>query len=205
MSSGRTGYSVVVNNQDDPRFKETDYIARYQKARLVVKNHPVYTDEGKIEPQNSHQLPNDAVQYLGQRLPDELFHYMSKGLINPRILQWRTTCEVFEVPPMDGGESQEYKNLVSSKLVPVRTTTINLLSSTLHNWYRHKDIEQKCWFLDSTNKQQATTIPVERTSESQTAAIVDTWNVKEATFREVTAQHKVGYKSNPILSSLLRY
>ncbi|KAH9877912.1 hypothetical protein J1614_003129 [Plenodomus biglobosus] len=190
MSSGRTGYSVVVNNQDDPRFKEIDYIARYQKARLAVKNHPIYTEDGKIEPQNPHELPNDAVQYLGQRLPDELFHYMSKGLIAPRILQWRTTCEVYEVPPMDGGESLEYKTLVSSKLIPLRTTAFNLLSSTLHNWYRHKDLEQRCWFLDASNKQVSTTIRVERSSESQTPAIVETWNVKEATFKDAVSQYK---------------
>ncbi|KAI8932015.1 hypothetical protein NX059_010909 [Plenodomus lindquistii] len=201
MSSGRTGYSVVVNNQDDPRFKEIDYIARYQKARLAVKNHPVYTEDGKIEPQNSHELPNDAVQYLGQRLPDELFHYMSKGLIAPRILQWRTTCEVFEVPPMDGGESIEYKNLVSNKLIPLRTTAFNLLSSTLHNWYRHKDLEQRCWFSDASNKQVSTTIRVERSSESQTPAIVETWNVKEATFRDAVSQYKdYGHLGSAILA-----
>jgi len=202
MSSGRTGYSVVVNNQDDPRFKEIDYIARYQKARLAVKNHPVYTEDGKIEPQNPHELPNDAVQYLGQRLPDELFHYMSKGLIAPRILQWRTTCEVFESPPVDGGESLEYKALVSSKLVPLRTTAFNLLSSTLHNWYRHKDLEQKCWFLDSSSKQVTTLIRVERSSESQTPAIVETWNVKESIFKDSVAQYKVSAPSFYYTSSV---
>ncbi|KAJ4362352.1 hypothetical protein N0V83_010445 [Neocucurbitaria cava] len=188
MSNGNTGYSVVVNNHDDPRFKQTNYVDRYRKARLAVKNHPVYTDDGKIEPLNLSQLPNDAVQYLGQRLPDEIFHYMSRGLINPQILQWRTTCEVFEVPPMDGGESLEYKNLVSSKLVPLRTSAINLLSSTLHNWYRHKDLTQRCWFLDPNGKQQETTVRVER--QSETPSLVDTWNVKEATFKQVVAQHK---------------
>ena len=153
---------------------------------MAVKNHPIYTEDGKIEPQNLHQLPNDAVRYLGQRLPDELFHYMSRGLINPRILQWRTTCEIFEAPPTDGGESPEYRTLVNSKLIPLRTTAINLLSSTLHNWYRHKDLEQKCWFSTAS-----TTIRVEKPSESQTPAIVDTWNVKEATFKEAIAQYPV--------------
>lgn len=188
----RSGHAVVLNNQDDPRCQELGYKGRYQKARLAVKNHPIYTVDGKIEPQHSHELPNDAVAYLGQRLPDELFHYMSRGLINPRILQWRTTCEVFEVPPPDGGDSLEYKNLVSSKLIPLRTTAINLLSSTLHNWYRHKDLEQKCWFPD-TKKQQYTTVTirVERPSESQTPALVDTWNVKETIFRDAVNKYQV--------------
>lgn len=196
MSNGKTGYSVVVNNHDDPRFKQINYVDRYRKARLAVKNHPVYTEDGKIEPLNLSQLPNDAVQYLGQRLPDEVFHYMSKGLISPRILQWRTTCEIYEAPPMDGGESLEYKNLVSSKLIPLRTSAINLLSSILHNWYRHKDLVQRCWFMDSNAKPQETTIRVERQSETPT--LVDTWNVKEATFRDVVAQHQVGCLMHPL-------
>ncbi len=189
MSNGKTGYSVVVNNHDDPRFKALNYVDRYRKARLAVKNHPVYTEDGKIEPSNLGQLPNDAVQYLGQRLPDELFHYMSKGLISPHILQWRTTCEVFEVPPLDGGESPEYRNLVSSKLVPLRASAINLLSSHLHNWYRHKDLVQRCWFSEGPGKPQETIIRVER--QSETPSQVDTWNVKEATFKDALAQYQV--------------
>ena len=130
-------------------------------------------------------MPNDAGQYLGQRLPDEILHYMSKGLINPRILQWRTTCQVFEVPPMDGGNSPEYKELVSSKLIPLRTPVVNLLSSSLHNWYRHQSLHQTHWYspVDPNGKRPSTTIPVEKPSEAQAPLIVDTWNVKEATFK----------------------
>ncbi|KAJ5024177.1 temperature dependent protein affecting M2 dsRNA replication-domain-containing protein [Bipolaris maydis] len=177
MSNGQSGYSVVVSNNDVPPSGK-EYVTMYQKARLAVKNHPVYTEDGKIEPQNPASIPNDAVEYLGRRLPDEILHYMSKGLISPRILQWRTTGEIFEVPPMDGGDSPEYRNLVSSKLIPLRTSVINLLSSSLHNWYRHNDLEQTNWFSppDSNRKLASTTIHVERPSEAQAPSIVDTWN-----------------------------
>lgn len=192
MSNGQSGYSVVVSNNDVPPSGK-EYVTRYQKARLAVKNHPVYTEDGKIEPQNPASIPNDAVQYLGRRLPDEILHYMSKGLISPRILQWRTTGEIFEVPPMDGGDSPEYKNLVSSKLIPLRTSAINLISSSLHNWYRHNDLEQTNWFSvpDASRKLASTTIHVEKPSEAQAPSIVDTWNVKEATFKDAVGQHKV--------------
>lgn len=190
MSNGQSGYSVVVSNNDVPPSGK-EYVTRYQKARMAVKNHPVYTADGKIEPQNQASIPNDAVQYLGQRLPDEIFHYMSRGLISSRILQWRASGEIFEVPPMDGGESPEYKNLVSSKLIPLRTTIVNLVSSSLHNWYRHNDLKQTNWFsLDPSRKQAPTTIHVEKPSEAQAPSIVDTWNVKEATFTDAVGKHK---------------
>lgn len=178
-----------MNNREDPRFEQLNYLDRYRKARLAVKNHPILTRDGDYKPLNSNQLPNDAHEYLGARLPNEVYYYLSHGLINARILQWRTTCEIYEVPPMDGGESPEYRKLVSSTISPLRTTAINLLSSALHNWYRHKDLTLRCWFSDSTGKPQSSVISMKGLPETST--IVDTWNVKETTFKPVVEQHKV--------------
>jgi hypothetical protein len=187
MSNGKSGHSVVINNHDDPRFKQMEYVDRYQKARSAVRNHPIYTIEGKIEPLDTSSMPNDAVNYLQSRLPDEVYHYLSAGLINARVLQWRTTCHIFDVPPMDGGDSPEYRTLVSSKLTPLRTSAINLLSSSLHNWYRHKNLEQRCWFSDPAAAPQE--IRVVGTQDN--LAIVDTWNVKEATLKDAVSKHDV--------------
>jgi hypothetical protein len=199
MSSGRTGYSVVINNKDDPRFG--NYVDRYCKARLAVKNHPILTVGGKVEPLSPGQMSMDANQFLDHRLPDELHHYQSKGIISPRVLQWRTSCEIHEQPPMDGGVSTEYQKLVSSKLTPLRTTAINLLSSSLHNWYRHNDLELTCWFPEvTTGKPQKSTISMRDLPDSH--SIVETWNVKEATFKDVVSQHEVGMDLCVIVSLL---
>jgi hypothetical protein len=37
-TNGKSGYAVVVNNQDDPRFKQIEYVDRYQKARSAIRN-----------------------------------------------------------------------------------------------------------------------------------------------------------------------
>lgn len=188
MSSGRTGYSVVVNNKDDPRFG--NYVDRFCKARLAVKNHPVVTAEGKVEPLNASQMSADANQFLGQRLSDELHYLQTKGVINSRLLQWRTSCEIFEQPPIDGGMSGEYQKLVTSKLTPLRTAAINLLSTPLHHWYRVKGLDLTCWFPDAaTGKPQKSAISMRDLPEHQT--IVETWNVKEATFRDVVTSNEV--------------
>jgi hypothetical protein len=185
MSQGRSGISVVLNNRDDPRTKQTDYVDRYRRARLAVKHHPILTAEGRIEPLVSGYLPNDPHEFIGQRLPDEVLFYMSRGLINSRILTWRAISEIVEAPPIDGGDSSEYQALVSTKLTPLRTTAINLLSSSLHNWYQHKDINLNCWFQAG----KSSTISMKGLPEWRKS--VETWNVKEATFRDVVSRYQV--------------
>lgn len=190
MSQGRTGHAVVMNNRDDPMFQRTNYVDRYRKARLAVKHHPILTSEGKIQPMLESQLPNDSYEFIGQRLPDEVFYYMSRGLINSRVLNWRAASEIVEAPPIDGGDGKTYQELVSNKLTPLRTTAINLLSSSLHNWYQHKDIDLKCWFsVDQTGKHQVTKISMNGLPEWRKS--VDTWNVKEATFKDAIAKYQV--------------
>jgi hypothetical protein len=190
MATGnsKTGHAVITNYVDDPRIKQMEYVERYQKARSAVRNHPIYTIDGRMEPQDTVSMPNNAVDYLQSRLPDEVYHYLSTGLISARVLQWRTTCHIFDVPPMDGGDSPEYRNLVSSKLTPLRTTAINLLSSTLHNWYRHKNLEQRSWFSEPTAAPQEIRV----TGTPENISIVDSWNVKEATYKGAVSKHKVG-------------
>ncbi|KAH6642344.1 temperature dependent protein affecting M2 dsRNA replication-domain-containing protein [Boeremia exigua] len=197
MSSGRTGYSVVITNKDDPRFG--NYVDRYCKARLAVKNHPIITTEGKVEPLNASQMSADANQFLGQRLSDELHYLHSHGILNSRLLQWRTSCEINEQPPIDGGMSPEYQKLVTTKLTPLRTAALNLLSTPLHHWYRVKGLEQTCWFTDAaTGKAQKKEISMRDLPEYQ--AIAETWNVPEATFREVVSSNE---GSGPLGSAIL--
>ncbi|KAF3037246.1 hypothetical protein E8E12_006634 [Didymella heteroderae] len=197
MSSGRSGYSVVVTNKDDPR--NGDYVDRYQKARLAVKNHPILTVEGKVETLNSSQMPSDANQFLGQHLSDELHFLQSEGIINSRLLQWRTSCEIFEQPPIDGGMSPEYQKLVTSKITPLRTAALSLLSTPLHHWYRVKGLDQTCWFPDAaTGKPQKKEISMRGLPEYQ--AMAETWNVKEATFRDVVSSNE---GSGPLGSAIL--
>jgi hypothetical protein len=188
MNGGRSGMSVVLSNKDDPSLKNTDYLDRYQRARLSIKHHPVLTEDGRVKPNDEHQLPSDSHEFIGQQLPEELYYYLSRGLINTRILNWRATSEIIEVPPTDGGENSEYQQLVSSKLIPLRTTAINLLSSSLHNWFQHKDLTLKCWFRDSKNQPHTSTISMKNMPDWKT--IVATWNVREETFKPVIAKCK---------------
>jgi hypothetical protein len=49
ITTGQSGYSVVLSNQDVPHSGK-EYVTRYQKARLAIKNHPIYTEGGTRAP-----------------------------------------------------------------------------------------------------------------------------------------------------------
>ncbi|KAH8725801.1 temperature dependent protein affecting M2 dsRNA replication-domain-containing protein [Phaeosphaeriaceae sp. PMI808] len=77
------------------------------------------------------------------------------------------------------------------------TTSLNLLSSSLHNWYRHKDLELRCWFNDAAAEPEE--IRVVGTPE--TVHHVASWNVKEFTFKDAVSKHPAcGYLGSAILA-----
>ena len=187
-NNGRSGIQVVLNNQDDPKHRAVRYLEKFRIARMAIKHHPIITSSGKVEPLHDEQIPNDAHEFISQRLPDELFHYLSHGLINSRILSWRAFSEIIEPPPVDGGDAPTYQTLVGSKLSPLRTAMMNLLSAPLHNYFSHKDLTLKCWF-PKTQTPQISTVSTGPARES--VRIVEMWNVKEEIFKDVVAKHKV--------------
>lgn len=188
-NNGRSGIQAVLNNQDNPKNRDVKYLEKFRIARMAIKHHPIITSSGKVEPLHDEQIPNDAHEFISQRLPDELFHYLSHGLINSRVLSWRAFSEIIEPPPVDGGESPTYQTLVGSKLSPIRTAMMNLLSGPLHNYFSHKDLTLKCWFPDTSGKPQTSTVSTGPAREN--VRLVEMWNVKEEVFRDAVAQHKV--------------
>ncbi|KAH7139063.1 PIN domain-like protein [Dendryphion nanum] len=197
-NGGRTGYQVVLNNQDDPKLRSMKYPEKYRLARMAIKHMPIITVDGNVAPLHEDSVPKDAHEFISQRLPNEIHHYHSRGLINSRVLSWRVYSEIIEPPPVDGGDSQAYQDLVGSLLSPLRTTTLTLLSTPLHNWYTHKNLTLKCWFPGSDGKPHTSTISTGPAKEM--SRIVESWNVKEATFKDAVAAHKT---SGPLGAAIL--
>lgn len=146
IGNNRDGNRVCIRYQEDPQFRALNYLDRYRKAKLAVKHHVIMTKEGRVEPLDVQSAPGDIHEFIGQRLPDELYFYLARGIIGPRVLNWRTSGEIFEPPPLDNGDSEAYHDLVQNKLTDVRATTIALLSYSLHRFYQHKDVTLRCWF-----------------------------------------------------------
>lgn len=189
-SHGRTGINTVRDMSEDPRLKELHYFDNYCKVRSAIRYEPIITVDGAVESRYQAQMPNDANEFIDHRLPEELFYYLSRGLIDPRILTWRIRGEVIETIPPDGGEPVAYRELISSKLVSCRKTVLNLLSESLHNWFQHVSVTQRCWFLDASTGRPVTN-DLAMNIREETRDKVGSWNVQEETFASVVSQYKV--------------
>ena len=166
----------TVNNDVDAllRHKEGNYHTLFYKALFALK-HPVILDrEGRVEPLNWRSGPSDAHEFIGQRLPEEIYFHLSRGLVGPRVLNWRTRMEVVETPPLDGGLSPAYQTLIQTRLRPIRTQALALMTFALNRYYQKNDVELVCWF-DEANK-ASLNIP----DQAEPTKAADSWHVKAA-------------------------
>src|SRR6201999_4284968 len=101
MSMGKSGHAVCVQYEDDPQCRVMRYLDRYRKARLAIKHHIYMNEDGKAEPLDQENAPFDVHEFMSSRLPDEIYFYLSKGIIGPRLLNWMTSMEIIEPQPVD--------------------------------------------------------------------------------------------------------
>ncbi|KIW03801.1 uncharacterized protein PV09_05102 [Verruconis gallopava] len=187
MNLGRgTGNGVYLHFQDDVTNKMQEQTDRFRKAKVTVKHSVVLTMSGKAEPLDVTNAPGKIHEFIGQRLPDELYGYFSRGIIGPRVLNWRTSGEFLMHPPLDGGESKEYRDLVRQQLTPIQTLTIGLLASPLHHYYQRTDIIKRVWF----DKDHPEKIVMKTDYDNdKTKGLIDSWNVPQSVFGEEFNRH----------------
>jgi hypothetical protein len=190
MNLGRgTGNGVCLHFQDDVANRMQEYTDLFRKAKMTVKHSVVIKVSGKTEALDLDHAPGAIHEFTGQRLPDELYMYFSRGIIGPRILNWRATSEFLMHPPLDGGESQEYRNLVRQQLTSLQTLTIGLLASPLNYYYQRHDVDKRVWF-DKENKQ--TIMMKSEYDHDKTKGYIESWNVPQSVFGEEFNKHPVG-------------
>lgn len=155
------------------------YLTKYQKLRAAIKYHPIFTDEGSIEPLNIHDAPPDIHEIIGQRLPDELFFYMSRGVISARLIDLLVSGQLAIKAPLEGGDTEEFRKLLDS-LNPIRAHALSLITSPLNRyWQSTRVVDVHYWF----NPGQPRSIVVKEV-EPRPAELVNKWHVKEDVFRE---------------------
>lgn len=155
--------------------KGRPYPYEYTRAFYALRHPLIHHGDGTIEPkdwENNTDAPSSYTEYVGVQFPPELYFYVKSGLVGARLLNYRGKHELLETPPLDGGTSSSYQNLVSTKLTPMRTQTIGLLSCMLHRYFQNNDVTRVCWF-DESNEMKLNTVGTSNYNSN-----ADTWHVK---------------------------
>ena len=137
--------------QEDPQVKLLQYADRYKKAIMTIRHHVVLEKDGKIAPMDYVHAPGDVHEFIGQRLPEELFFYISKGMLGSQIPNWLATSEVTLSLPAGAQDSESYRRLVVDQLNPIRATTLKLITESMHRYYQSRTIKLSPWFEKDTS------------------------------------------------------
>lgn len=177
-SCGGSVGRVCAQYPTDPSIKDV-YLDQYKRATTSVRYQVVITAEGDVEPLHKDQAPDDAHECIGLRLPEELYMYLSRGMLRPRVLNWLTTGTISITQPLAGGDSEAYQNLVTTQLDPLRRQALSLLTEPIHRYYHTKEITTRLWFDPSYDgKFNMRELPSMRD-------LLSKWNVKNDLFAGV--------------------
>ncbi|KAL8830353.1 MAG: hypothetical protein Q9170_005766 [Blastenia crenularia] len=148
-SYGRSVTSLCNQYPEDkqtPRSVYLTYLDQYKRALTGIRHHVVITMEGDVEALDKGNAPNDVHDCVGQRLPEELNMYLSRGMIQPRVLNWLSSGTILMHAPYDGGDSEVYQKLIRVQLEPLRKQALGLLADLVHRYWQRKDMATKYWF-----------------------------------------------------------
>lgn len=108
-----------------------------------------------VDSTRPYPIPNDAHEFVGQRLPSEYYYYKSLGLVSGKLFDAITTGIYPEEPPLDGGVSDSYRELVVKSVDMFKNKEINLLTQQINRYFQMKPIKQVKWYSPD-NKVQLT-------------------------------------------------
>ncbi|CAO3618472.1 unnamed protein product [Mucor hiemalis] len=141
----KTGFNAVQAFSDNPTIAKTHYIDVFCRTRCAVKYHLIINEDGEVKPMHIENAPNDIHEFIGYRLPDEIYYYLMRGLIGPQSINSLVSGVLIESAPLDNGESIEYHNFLT-QLLNIRTQTLSLLTQPLHPFYKSRKVSSYFWF-----------------------------------------------------------
>ncbi|KAH9939148.1 PIN domain-like protein [Amylocystis lapponica] len=161
----KSGHAAVSAFADSQQVKAISYPDHYARTRSMIKYSLVLSSDGTVVPlplaipntpgghghQNHHphhptasDIPQDLHEIFTHRLPDEIYFYLSRGLTGPQALVWLTTGQVIENPPLDNGETTEYRRFIKEVITDGQTgpraTALALISSVAHTFWATRKV-----------------------------------------------------------------
>ncbi|CAG8975384.1 hypothetical protein HYALB_00009525 [Hymenoscyphus albidus] len=180
------------------QLQDPNWLDKFRKAKMIVKHCGTVRENGDVQIKDFDRLTVDNREYLGMQLPAELYYYLSKALIGPRIMNSFLLLGSLVLPTFDGVVSDEYRKLVGSTLVPLKETATTLIVSRIHRAFQYKDITLKFWFDDNF---KATMVPKNLLLQTPTNKQADSWKVKESVLQE--AEKATGLSAGTLSFALI--
>ncbi|KAF9932955.1 hypothetical protein FBU30_006941 [Linnemannia zychae] len=146
----RTGFNTVKAYADSAQVIKSNYVDLFCRTRCAMRHQPILTDEGHVEPMNVATAPNDIHEFIGYRLPDEVYYYLSRGVITEPTLNALLSGAIVEFSPLCNGESKEYRNFLMNDIMKLKAQTIALSNAHLYTTYDRK-ISIVYWFENSSS------------------------------------------------------
>lgn len=194
----KTGSAAVSAFADHPSIKQIQFQDHFARTRCMIKYSLILSSEGTVVPLplaltppgrantgpphhvTAAEIPSDLQEIFTHRLPDEVYFYLSRGLLGPQALAWLTSGQIIESPPLDNGETNEYKRFVREVITDGQTgpraTALALISSVCHNFWSSRKVYTQFWFEPP---QPPNSRPLQHNSPQtvQLAERVSGWNV----------------------------
>jgi hypothetical protein len=207
----KSGHAAVSAFAEHPGVKSIQYPDQYARTRSMIKYSLIFSSEGTVTPlplaitspahgpnhphhPTAADIPSDLHEIFTHRLPDEIYFYLSRGLLGPQALVWLTSGQIVEPPPLDNGETTEYKRFVKEVITDGQTgpraTALALISSVSHQFWNNRKVMGNFWFESPSAHNQK---PVQHNSPQtvQLAERVAGWNVSYAIVEEELRRQNV--------------
>ena len=206
----KSGYAAVQAFSDHPAVKTIQYADHFARTRAMIKYSLILSSEGTVLPlplaitnpvhghSNHHHptaadIPQDLQEIFTHRLPDEIYFYLSRGLLGPQALVWLTTGQIVENPPLDNGETNEYKRFVKEVITEGQTgpraTSLALVSSIAHTFWSAKKVQGLFWFEQNSHNPRF--IQHNAAQTAQLAERVTGWHVPSAVVEDELRRQNV--------------
>ena len=153
-TSGQQAVSMLA--QKYPGIGQSGYPETFARARALIKHSLVTSaDGGKVmplplalpvsaDPADAVGIPKDLHEVFSQKLPDELYYQMFRGLVSPQMLGPLASGVWVEHVPLCGGESDEYRrflrDIITEHAQSPRCTALGLLSSCLGPYWQNRPV-----------------------------------------------------------------
>ncbi|KAH0844481.1 hypothetical protein AYO21_00952 [Fonsecaea monophora] len=178
--AGKSVMQLCNYHRDNPQAQSMEYADRYKKAIMTIRHHVIMEKNGVVAPLNFDEAPGDVHEFVGQRLPEELFFYVSKGMLGPQVPNWLTSGEIALSLPGGVFDSEPYRKLVIEFLNPYRTEALKILAESLHYYYQSRVIKVNPWVSQNTSN---LTIEIRNTPAMKPKLVQ--WKVRGANIESV--------------------